>query len=296
MKRIEKKIIRAQKIQRLKKRERQNWVSFMILFIKNMNAFTMNNIVDVNLNKQFQIEKYFDITKFFIYIKKNILKLKNFIRTCHNVFFIKFMIYKKNQFKINFAMFLLFNHVSNSIWIWLKYRLNFNVAKKSFNTWTKFCQFLKKHVNFIKFRIVNVKTKLHAIKQRANQTMFQLMIYFKTLKNQWTFSLSNSMKTNYLIQIFHENIFVKNWIDETSTWQIEKSWKKTIFNIKNIEKKFVHFRKNRDKNSKNKNFKKWKHDEINFFENRFNAVTNSNKKFLNKKKRKIKKTNEIWQK
>ena len=70
-----------------------------------MNAFTINNTVDVNLNKQFQIEKYFDITKFFIYMKKNILKLKIFIRKCHNVFFIKFIIYKKHQFKINFAMF-----------------------------------------------------------------------------------------------------------------------------------------------------------------------------------------------
>ena len=160
--------------------------------------------------------------------------------------------------------------------------MSLNVATKSFNTWTEFCQFLKKHVNFIKFRIVNVKTKLHAVKQRANQTMFQLMTYFKTLKNQWTFSLSNSIKTNYLIQIFHEYIRKKlcQWnVDMTN----RKIMKKAIFNIKNIEKKSVHCRKNRDKNSKNKNFKKRKHDKINFFENCFNAITNSNKKFSNKK-------------
>ena len=202
----------------------------------------MNNIVDVDLNKQFRIEKCFDITKFFIYMKKNILKLKNFIRTCHNVFFIKFMIYRKHQFKINFAILLLFNYVSNSKWIWFKYRLNFNVATKSFNTWTEFCQFLKKHVNFIKFRIVNVKTKLHAIKQRANQTMFQLITYFETLKNQWTFLLSNSMKTNYLIQSFQEYIRKKLcWqnVDMTN----RKIVKKTIFNIKILKKNLFIFAK-----------------------------------------------------
>ena len=202
------------------------------------------------------------------------------------------MIYRKYQFKINFAMFLLFNHVSNSKWIWFKYRLNFNVATKSFNTWTEFCQFLKKHVNFIKFRIVNVKTKLHAIKQRANQTMFQLMIYFKTLKNQWTFLLSNSIKTNYLIQNFHEYIR-KKLCRRNVNMTNRKIVKKTIFNIKNIEKKSIHFCKNCDKNSKNKNFKKRNHDKVFSSKIVLTQLRIQIKSFRTKKKRKIEKTNEI---
>ena len=69
---------------------------------------------------------------------------------------------------------------------------------------------------------------------------------------------------------------------------------KTIFNIENIKKKFIHFCKKRFKNSNNKNFKKRKRNKFNSIENRFNAITNSNKKFSNKKKQKIEKTNEIW--
>ena len=164
LKKIEKKTVRTQKMQCLKKRERQNWISFMILFIKNANVFTMNNVVDVDLNRQFRAKKYFDIIKFSVYMKKVIIKLKNFIWTCHNVFMIKFVIYKKHQFKINFAIFLLFIHVSSFEWIWFQYRLNLNIATKSINIWTKFCQFLKKQMNFSKFRIINVKAKLHAMK------------------------------------------------------------------------------------------------------------------------------------
>ena len=171
-------------MQRLKKRERQNWIFFMILFIKNANVFTMNNVVDVDLDRQFWTKKYFNIIKFSVYMKKIIMKLKNFIWTCHNVFMIKFVIYKKHQFKINFAVFLLFIHVSNFEWTWFWYRLSLNIATKSINIWTEFCQFLKKQMNFSKFRIINVKAKLHAMKQRFNQTISQLIAYFKTLKNQ----------------------------------------------------------------------------------------------------------------
>ena len=39
----------------------------------------MNNVVDVDLNRQFRTKKYFDIIKFFVYMKKIIMKLKNFI-------------------------------------------------------------------------------------------------------------------------------------------------------------------------------------------------------------------------
>ena len=72
-----------------------------------------------------------------------------------------------------------------------------------------------------------------------------------------------------------------------------KSCQKTIFNIENIEKKSVHFRKKRFKNSNSKNFKKRKRNEFNSIEDCFNAVTNLNKKSSNKKKQKIEKTNEI---
>ena len=151
-------------MQRLKKRERQNWISFIILFIKIVNVSTMNNVVDVDLDRQLQAKKYFNIIKFSVYMKKVIMKLKNFIRACHNVFMIKVVTYKEHQFKINFAIFLLFIHVSNFEWIWFRYRLNLNIAAKSISTWTEFCQFLKKQMNFSKFRIINIKTKLHAIK------------------------------------------------------------------------------------------------------------------------------------
>ena len=281
-------------MQHLKKRERQNWILFITLLIKNANVFTMNNVIDVDLNRQFRAKKYFDIIKFFVYMKKIIMKLKNFIRACYNVFMIKFVIYQKHQFKINFAVFLLFIHVSNFEWTWFWYRLSVNIATKSISTWAEFCQFLKKQMNFSKLCIINVKTKLHAMKQRFNQTISQLIVYFETLKNQWTTFLSNSIKTNYLIQIFHEYIqkkLCRRNVDMFSRKIVEK----TIFNIKNIEKKFVHFCKKRFKNPNNKNFKKRKRNEFNSIENRFNAITNSNKKFSNKKKQKIEKTNEIWQ-
>ena len=143
-KKLKKKIVRTQKMQRLKKRKRQNWIFFIILFIKNANVFTMNNVVDVDLNRQFRAKKYFIIIKFSVYMKKIIMKLKNFIQTYHNVFMIKFVIYRKHQFKINFAIFLLFIHVSNFEWTWFWYRLNLNIATKSISTWIEFCQFLKK--------------------------------------------------------------------------------------------------------------------------------------------------------
>ena len=49
---------------------------------------------------------------------------------------------------------------------------------------SEFFVFLKKHVNFVKFRIANIDKKFHLLKQRFEQTIFQLIIYLKIFKWQ----------------------------------------------------------------------------------------------------------------
>ena len=47
-----------------------------------------------------------------MYQKKFILKFEKFIRKCNNVFRIRSAIYEKHKAKINFAVFFLFNQIS----------------------------------------------------------------------------------------------------------------------------------------------------------------------------------------
>ena len=137
---------------------------------------------NTDIEKQLRKKKYYEITKSEVYQKKFVFELKKFIRNCQNVFRIRFVIYEQHKAKIKFAVFFLFNQISKFNWIWIRYRINLNVVLKFSFIWIEFFVFLKKHVNFVKLRIANIEKKFHFLKQRFEQTIFQLIIYLKTLK------------------------------------------------------------------------------------------------------------------
>lgn len=84
--------------------------------------------------------------------------------------------------------------------------MNLNAAMKPPSTWAEFCTFLKEHVSPAKLRIATIGKKVHTLKQRAGQTVPQLIAYLEALEWQWPEPLQDSVRANYLTQALHDYI------------------------------------------------------------------------------------------
>jgi hypothetical protein len=127
-------------------------------------------------------ERYLNIIKFEIYKSNNSQKLNIFIRICQMMFDVRFVNYENDFHRINFVKSLLNNNVSKLDWVWQRYRLRFDETAKSISFWKQFCDFLKKQINLIKFRITVVEQKIKLLHQSNNQSIVQLIAYLKNFK------------------------------------------------------------------------------------------------------------------
>ncbi len=188
-----------------------------------------------------------------MYKKNSSQKLNIFVRTCQIVFNVKSMIYQNDVHRINFVKFLLSNNVSKFDWIWQRYRLRFDETTKLVFIWKQFCDFLKEQMSSTKLRVTIVDQKIKLLYQRNNQSMTQLIVYLKTLKKQWSKSISNNLRTSNLLLVLHD-YFRKKIVWKNVNVANRKIVKKIARQIKTIEMKSHLKSQNKLKNKQSRRF------------------------------------------
>jgi hypothetical protein len=185
-------------------------------------------------------KRYLNIIKSEMYKKNSSQKLNIFVRACQIVFDVRSMIYQNDVHRINFVKSLLSNNVSELEWVWQRYRLRFDETAKFVSFWKQFCDFLKKQVNSIKFRITIVEQKIKLLHQRNNQSIAQLITTLEILEKQWLESISNNLRTNNFLLVLHEYLR-KKIVRKNVNVASRKIIKKIVRQIKTIETK-LHFK------------------------------------------------------
>jgi hypothetical protein len=201
-----KRIEQIRKIQFFREQKDQEWLIIFILSFHSKNTKKIQfmsisiNVRDVVIKQK----RYLKIIKLNIYKNNNSQKLDIFIKICQIIFDVRFVIYKNDAHRINFVKFLLSNNVSDFDWAWQRYRLRLDETTKLVFFWKQFCDFLKKQVNFIKFRITIVEQKIKLLHQRNNQSIAQLITYLEVLKKQWLEFILNNLRASNLLLVLHE--------------------------------------------------------------------------------------------
>jgi hypothetical protein len=200
------KIEQTRKIQLLREQKNQEWSAIFTLSLHSKNTKkTQFESISINVRNVIMRQKrYLKIIKSNIYKSNNSQKLNIFIKVCQIIFDVRFVIYKNDVHRINFVKSLLSNNVSDFDWAWQKYRLRLDETAKFVFIWKQFCDFLRKQVNSIKFRITFVEQKIKLLHQRNNQSIAQLITYLEVLKKQWLELISNSLRASNFLLVLHE--------------------------------------------------------------------------------------------
>jgi hypothetical protein len=104
-----------------------------------------------------------------------------------------------------------------------------------------------------KLRITIVDQKIKLLHQRNNQSMTQLIVYLKTLKKQWSKSISNNLRTSNLLLVLHD-YFRKKIVRKNVNVANRKIVKKIVWQIKAIEMKSHLKSQNKSKSKQNRKF------------------------------------------
>ncbi len=235
---IKKKIEQMREIQLLRELENQEWSAIFILFMhfKKIEESQTESISISVRNLVMRQKKYLNIIKSEVYKRNNSQKLNIFVRACQIVFDVRSMIYQNDVHRINFVKSLLSNNVSESDWVWQRYRLRLDETAKLISIWKQFCDFLKEQMSSTKLRVTVVDQKIKLLHQRNNQSMTQLIVYLKTLEKQWSKSISNSLRTSNLLLVLHDYLR-KKIVRKNVNVANRKIVKKTARQMKAIEMK-----------------------------------------------------------
>jgi hypothetical protein len=198
-------------------------------------------------------KRYLKIIKSNIYKNNSSQKLNIFIRVCQIVFDVRSVIYKNDAHRINFVKFLLSNNVSEFDWVWQRYRLRLDETTKLVFIWKQFCDFLKEQMSSTKLRVTAVDQKIKLLHQRNNQSMTQLIVYLKTLKKQWSESISNSLRASNLLLVLHDYLR-KKIVRKNVNVANRKIVKKTARQMKAIEMKSHLKSQNKSKSKQSRKF------------------------------------------
>ncbi len=279
---IKKKIEQMRKIQLLRELKNQEWSAIFILLMhskKIEESQTESSSISVR-DLVMRQKRYLNIIKSEMYKKNNSQKLNIFVRACQIVFDVRSMIYQNDVHRINFVKSLLNNNVSESDWIWQRYRLRFDETAKLVFIWKQFCDFLKEQMSSTKLRITVVEQKIKLLHQRNNQSMTQLIAYLKTLKKQWSKSISNSLRASNLLLVLHEYLR-KKIVRKNVNVASRKIVKKTARQMKAMKtKSHLKILKSDHKQSKKQfaNNKRFKNDHQNETQLMTTVIADSNQK------------------
>jgi hypothetical protein len=243
------------KIQLLRELKNQEWSAIFILFMhfKKIEESQTESISISVRDLIMRQKRYLNIIKSKMYKENSSQKLNIFVRACQIVFDVRSMIYQNDVYWINFVKLLLSNNVSESDWVWQRYRLRFDETAKLVFIWKQFCDFLKEQMNSTKLRVTIVDQKIKLLHQRNNQSMTQLIVYLKTLKKQWSKSISNSLRTSNLLLILHD-YFRKKIVRKNVNVASRKIVKKTVRQMKAIEMKSHLKSQNKSKSKQSRRF------------------------------------------
>jgi hypothetical protein len=270
------------KIQLLRELKNQEWSAIFILLMhskKIEESQTESSSISVR-DLVMRQKRYLNIIKSEMYKKNNSQKLNIFVRACQIVFDVRSMIYQNDVHRINFVKSLLNNNVSESDWIWQRYRLRFDETAKLVFIWKQFCDFLKEQMSSTKLRITVVEQKIKLLHQRNNQSMTQLIAYLKTLKKQWSKSISNSLRASNLLLVLHEYLR-KKIVRKNVNVASRKIVKKTARQMKAMKtKSHLKILKSDHKQSKKQfaNNKRFKNDHQNETQLMTTVIADSNQK------------------
>jgi hypothetical protein len=277
-----KKIEQTRKIQLLREQKDQEWSIIFILSLHSKNTKrSQSESISISVRDVIMRQKwYLKITKSNIYKSNSSQKLNIFIKICQIIFDVRSVIYKNDAHRINFVKFLLSNNVSDFDWAWQRYRLRLNKTTKLVFFWKQFCDFLRKQINSIKFRITIVEQKIKLLHQRNNQSIAQLIAYLEVLKKQWFEFILNNLRASNFLLVLHE-YFRKKIVRKNVNVANRKIVEKTVRQIKAMKTKF-HFKilKSDHKQSKKQfvNNKRFKNDHQNEIQLMTIVIVDSNQK------------------
>ena len=169
---------RVQNLTRLKNRVQRNWINFNLISKRSWNTFKLLMYHD------FKHEKYLKIKISLMYKIKFIFEFEEFIRACSLIFETRYLFYVIDQHKIMYVKAHFYQNIFDSKWTWNKHVKKLRVASQVKITWIEFVNFLRKIINSIKKRVIQINEILLDLRQCSKQSIIQLIAYLKTLKKQ----------------------------------------------------------------------------------------------------------------
>jgi hypothetical protein len=179
------------------------------------------------------------------YQMKNQHELNIFFRKCMQIFEIRFVIYRKDLDRVQYAQ-MWFTDDIFDVW----YRKYESMSEDFF--WELFKETLQEHFASQRFRIINVKQKFKKFKQRLKQFVSQLCAHLNNLENQLSERSHENQRASHLLFALHfyiRDAVIRKHENCTTRMQIEK----TILLIERIELNFDMSNRYRRKISQNLN-------------------------------------------
>ena len=130
---------------------------------------TMTLFIKSKFNAKFHREKLYRMMNSKRYFDENQQNLKKFLRKCATTLQMKFLIYKKNLIRMIYAQDFLFDRSTEKWYIRSNFQNYF---------WEIFLKFLQNDIQSIHLRIIDVADFIKKFKQKANQSMNELIIIF----------------------------------------------------------------------------------------------------------------------
>jgi hypothetical protein len=170
------------------------------------------------------------VKKFNFYQTKNQHELNIFFRKCMQIFEIRFVIYRRDLDRVQYAKMWLTNDIFD---VW--YRKYESMSEDSF--WKLFKKTLQEHFASQRLRVINVSQKLKELKQRLKQSVSQLCAHLNNLKNQFSKRFHKHQRASHLFFALHfyiRDAVIRKHENCTTRMQIEK----TVLLIERIKSNF----------------------------------------------------------
>jgi hypothetical protein len=164
------------------------------------------------------------------YQTKNQHELNIFLRKCMQIFEIRFMIYRRDLDRVQYAQMWFTNDIFD---VWYR---KYESMNEDFS-WKLFKKTLQEHLASQRLRIINVKQKFKEFKQRLKQFVSQLCAHLNSLKNQLSKRSHESQRASHLLFALHfyiRDAIIRKHENCTTRMQIEK----TVLLIERIESNF----------------------------------------------------------
>ena len=137
----------------------------------------MTLFIKSEFNAKFHREKLYRMMNFKRYFDENQQNLKKFLRECATTFQMKSLIYKKNLIRMIYAQNFLFDRSTEKWYIRSNFQNYF---------WEIFLKFLQNDIQSTHLRIIDVVDFIKKLKQKADQSMNELIMIFISFEKNFS--------------------------------------------------------------------------------------------------------------